>query len=60
VILEDYEHGVAFCGHDVVFLDVESEVFKRNDITYVINAGHLEDEEVLALTKKAEEVCASL
>ena len=64
VAVPGYEHGVGFCGIEFgVALHAEEDHYwhdKRHDITYVVNAGHLEDEEVLQLVHKAEVYCANL
>ena len=60
VAVEGYEHGVALCGnqmHDVVGVD-EATVWADEYATYVINAGHEGDPEVVALQAAALIECS--
>ena len=65
VVLEGYEHGVAFCGNEfpvVGWLTSEGEAFfdKANNITFVVNKGHLADPQVKELRLLAKKECSKL
>ena len=53
--VEDWAHGVALCEADfsaVVVLE-EATVWNDGIATYVVNAGHFQDEQTRKLVKKA-------
>jgi len=64
VALKGFQHGVAFCGNEFSYVVHGKEDHawydKENNITYVINAGHLDDPEVKELEKLAETHCEEL
>lgn len=62
IILDDYEHGVAFCQEEytTVVYEVGATVFHEGQALYVINKGHEEDPEVDDLKALAEVECTKL
>ena len=62
VVLEGYKHAVAFCGKDfyaVGYVTEDGEAFfdEKEDITYVVNHGHKEDQGFADLRKLAVTHC---
>lgn len=64
IAVPGFQHGVAFCGveYGVVAYTEDNEFWhdKERDITYVVNEGHINDEEVNNLVLTAQVECAKL
>ena len=60
VIVEGYEHGVAFCEEEFSMVIHKDDCTTWNDgkATYVVNAGHDKDPQVQELVKLAHKTCA--
>ena len=60
VVLEGYEHGVAFCEntYSVVVHKADSTVWADGTASYVVNAGHHKDRQVKDLVDLAHKHCA--
>jgi len=59
IVLEDFEHGVAFCGSEIKWVahSTGDHAWQEGRATYVVNKGHLHDPEVKELKELAEKVC---
>jgi hypothetical protein len=63
VILEGYEHGVAFCGAEKTFRLGGTSIlakYQNREVTAVINSGHRKDPEVDKLINLAFQECKKL
>jgi hypothetical protein len=67
IVMEGYPEAVAFCQdssgqyrYDLVVTEAGDSMFAEGGIEYIVNKGHLEDEEMADLVELARQMCRLL